>query len=98
MLGYGVTSETAPGIWTTAIVEKKVKGDLLQNRRTYSNRDSSNGNVNISNRISIVADPYSMHNFHLIRYAEFMGVKWMVTDVEVQYPRLILSLGGEYHE
>lgn len=33
-----------------------------------------------------------------MRYAEFGGVKWKVTDVKVQYPRLILTFGGIYHE
>ena len=30
-------------------------------------------------------------------YVELMGEKWKVTDVEIQYPRLILSIGGVYN-
>jgi hypothetical protein len=30
-------------------------------------------------------------------YVEFMGTKWKITNVEVQYPRLILSVGGVYN-
>jgi len=26
-----------------------------------------------------------------------MGAKWKITNVEVQYPRLILTIGGVYH-
>ena len=33
-----------------------------------------------------------------MRYVEFLGVKWKIESVEVQYPRLILSIGGEWHE
>jgi hypothetical protein len=29
---------------------------------------------------------------------EYMGTKWKVSNVEVKYPRLILSLGGVYNE
>ena len=27
-----------------------------------------------------------------------MGAKWKITDVEVQYPRLLLTIGGLYNE
>jgi hypothetical protein len=32
-----------------------------------------------------------------MRYVEFMGTKWKITNIEVQYPRLTLSIGGEYN-
>ena len=57
-----------------------------------------NDNLNISNEISIVADPWARDNFHLMRYIEFMGAKWKITNIEVQYPRLILTVGGVYNE
>ena len=51
----------------------------------------------ISNDISILSVPYAVNNFHSMRYIEFMGAKWKVSDVEVQYPRLLLTLGGLYN-
>ena len=51
----------------------------------------------MTNEISLVADPYARENFHMIRYACFMGTRWEVTSVEVQYPRLVLTLGGVYN-
>lgn len=33
-----------------------------------------------------------------MRYIEFMGAKWKITNIEVQYPRLILTVGGVYNE
>ena len=57
-----------------------------------------NDDINVANEISIVADPYANQNFHLMKYVEFMGTKWKITTVEVQYPRLILSIGGVYNE
>ena len=27
----------------------------------------------------------------------FMGAKWKITNIEVQYPRLILTVGGVYN-
>lgn len=56
------------------------------------------GDIVILNKISILADPFTYHNFHLIRYVEFMGNKWKASIAEVQYPRLILTLGDVYHD
>lgn len=97
-IGYAETKQTDPGVWDSTIVEKYYKGDIIRNVRMLENPNKVNNDINISNKISIVADPYAMQNFHTIKYAIYMGVKWMVKDVEVLYPRLILSLGGVYNE
>lgn len=98
-IGYAMTSETRPGVWTEEIVEREYYGDFIRNsRRLQTASDKVNDDVNISNELSIVADPYANENFHAMRYAEFMGSKWKITDVEVQYPRLTLTLGGVYNE
>lgn len=94
-VGYVVTTEVSRGIFNTDIVEKTHYGDLVRNyKKNYGSSDTPNDGVDISNNISIVATPYAMRNFHTIQYATFMDTKWKVTSVEVQYPRLILSLGG----
>lgn len=92
------TVETSPGVWKPSIVEKSYFGDVQRNSRRLQTSDKVNDDLNISNEISIVADPYANENFHKIRYAYFMKTKWKVTDVEVQYPRLILTLGGVWNE
>ena len=97
VIGYAETAETAPGVWTEQITERNYCGDLLRNTRRLQTADQLNDNINISNEISIVADPYANQNFHSMRYAKFMGTAWKITSVEVQYPRLILTLGGEYN-
>lgn len=97
-IGYAETVETKPGVWKEQITERMYSGDLLRNSRRFQSADKLNDDVNISNELSIVADPYANQNFHLMRYAEFMGTKWKIADIEVQYPRLRLTLGGEYNE
>lgn len=97
VVGYGETVETKPGIWTTKITEREYYGDVIRNSRTLQNSNQVNENINISNSISIIADPYAIQNFHAIRYLEFMGTKWKVSNVEVQYPRLIMTIGGVYN-
>ena len=98
-IGFAETVETKPGVWTNQIKTHEYYGDLIRNsRRLQTTADKVNDDINISNQLSIVADPYANENFHEMRYAEFMGVKWKITDVEVQYPRLILTLGGVWNE
>lgn len=99
IVGYGITVETKPGVWTEKIVERDYYGDLIRNsRRLQSSSEKVNDDLTISNQLSIVSDPYAYENFHSMRYVKFMGAKWKVTDVEVQYPRLTLTLGGVYNE
>lgn len=96
-IGYGIQKETAPGVFREIIEERKYYGTLTRNMKRTETGESLNDNVNISNELSIVADPFAYQNFHCIRYAEFMGGKWKVNSVSVEFPRLILSFGGVYN-
>ena len=98
-VGYAETIETPvnSGVWVETITERPYYGDTIRNTRLLQSSGELNDNVNVSNQISIVADPFANQNFHAMRYAEFMGNKWKITNVEVQYPRLILTLGGIYN-
>ena len=97
-IGYSETVETKPGVWKEQITERMYSGDLLRNTSRFQNTDKLNDDINVLNEISIVADPYANQNFHFMRYIEFMGTKWKISNVEVQYPRLRLTIGGEYNE
>ena len=97
VVGYADMVETEPGIWEEQITERPYYGDMFRNIRKLQPSGGINDNVNLSNQISIVADPFANRNFHSMRYATYLGTKWKITDIEVQYPRLILSLGGIYN-
>lgn len=97
-IGFAETVETRPGVWSEQITTRKYQGTILQNSRMLQDTKTQvNSDIDISNRISIIADPYAKQNFHAIRYLEFMGTKWYVKNINVQYPRLILTLGGVYN-
>lgn len=97
-IGYGITSETSPGVWTDSIIERNYKGDVLQNYRKVSPGESIIDNIDVSNRLSIISDPFAMQHFHTIKYVKWMGAAWKVTTVDAsQYPRLILTIGGVYN-
>lgn len=97
-VGYAELTETSPGVWTENIIERKYNGDVLSNNRRLTADDKLNDDINLSNRISIVADPYAMHNYFNIRYVKYMGAKWKVSSVDAsQRPRMILTTGGLYN-
>lgn len=96
-IGYAVTTETEPGVWVEQITERSYYGDVIRNVRKLQTSDQVNDDINISNEISIVADPFAYQNFHSMRYVEYMGARWKVQSIEVSYPRLILSVGGVYN-
>ena len=98
VIGYAVTKETEPGIWEEQIVEVEYFGDVIRNTRRINAPGKVNDDISISNQISIIADPFANNNFHAMKYVVFMGAKWKVSEVTVEYPRLILSIGGVYNE
>lgn len=97
-IGFFTTVETEPGIWEEQFVEKTYYGDITRNVSRYQQTENVNGNISINNTISILADPYATNNFQYMRYVIFNGVKWHITSAEVEYPRIILSIGGLYSE
>lgn len=97
IIGYAETVETKPGVWNEQITERVYSGDLVRNTRRLQTTDQLNDNINVANEISIISDPFANKNFHSMRYVEFMGAKWKITNVEVHYPRLILTIGGVYN-
>ena len=96
-IGFAEQVEIEPGIWDSGIIEKLYYGDVLSNRWRRQSSGEINDNINISNSISVLIDPYAYEKFSSIVYVEFMGAKWKVTDIEVQHPRLILTIGGLYN-
>ena len=96
-IGFAETVETKPGVWVEQITKRNYYGDVTRDSRRLQTADKLNDNVNISNQISIISDPYANENFHSMRYAFYMGTRWKITDIEVQSPRLNLTLGGVWN-
>ena len=97
VIGFADTVETEPGIWIDDIFEHTYYGDIIRNTRSLQPSGGVNDNINVSNSISIIADPYAVAHFSQIKCVELVGTRWTVTSVEVQSPRLILTLGGVYN-
>ncbi|MFL5660116.1 MAG: hypothetical protein ACJ8BW_02060 [Ktedonobacteraceae bacterium] len=96
-VGFGKSVEGTPGVFADTIVEHTFYGDVIQNRRILRQDENLNKDLSVGNSISIVANAFARGNFFAIRYVEWAGELWAVTDVDVQLPRLILQLGEVYN-
>lgn len=96
-IGYGESVEKAAGVWVDDIVERKYFGDVVRNTRRLTEGESVNNDISVNNSIEIVADAYAYEHFFAMRYIRWQGALWIVSDVEVRRPRLLLRLGGVYN-
>ena len=98
-VGYIKQVEKSPGVFKPEITERNYYGDIIRNSRGWSNpSEGTNDNLTLNNQISILADSFASANSEFMRYVEIMGAKWKITNIEIQYPRLLLTIGGLYNE
>ena len=98
LIGYGVSQETKPDVWQDVIVEHQAFGDVLRNTRGLEpGVDKVNLDLSVGNSISIVADEFANWHIFAMKYVVWRGARWIVSDVRVEPPRLILQLGGLYN-
>lgn len=99
-IGFLSTYEdpNSPGDWISEIIEKRYKGEVLRNRRSRQNSGQVNDDLTINNEISIIADEYAYRNLHEICYVTWLGTKWKVSSIDIQRPRLNLTIGGVYND
>jgi len=100
-IGFAVSEEKMAdgqhtGVWKQIITVRKYYGELSDPVNRWKTGSDANDDAEFSSKLSIVSDPFAIENFHSIKYAEYLGVKWKVSAVEIIRPRLILTLGGEY--
>ena len=92
------TGEWGKGKWTDVVTEHMRYGDITRNNRRYSpNSDTVNDELTLSHTVSIVADAYMMKHYYAIKYVLWKGQRWKVTDIQVERPRLLLTIGGLYN-
>lgn len=97
MIGFADTVETAKDVWTEIITERMYYGDVVKNTKRYDTTENLNDDINIRNNFSIIADPFAYDHFFNMRYIHWMGSRWKITNIEVQRPRLVLTVGGVYN-
>ena len=95
-VGYIRTEEKRPGIYEEIVTERFYYGDITRRSLRWENTGAINDSINLTNEISIIADPYCYEHFSELRYIEFMGAKWKIASIQVERPRITLTLGGLY--
>lgn len=96
-IGFVKYKEDTPGNWTDTVVERSYYGDIIQNRAFFNTSDKINDDMNITNKISIVANSFAIENLQWMKYIEWLGVLWKITSIEPSLPRIILTIGGVYN-
>lgn len=96
-VGYGETMETSPGVHEEVIVEREYYGDFTRATRQIVQGENLNPDLSLGNTFSIVADSYANGNFFNIRYVEWRGVLWTISNVEIHPPRLLMHIGEVYN-
>ncbi len=97
-VGFGITEEVRPGVWMDNIVERPYYGTENRIVARQEPADKVNNDLTFNNEISIIADTYAYAHYSEIKYVEVMGVKWGVTAVRMDRPRLVLNIGKVWRE
>lgn len=103
LVGYVTQEEKVPGVWSTVADPKPMRGDIIRASASSQNdgrlsSDKINKDVTLNHRVSLVGDAYAFGNYYNIKWIEIDGAKWEVSSVELQRPRLIVTVGGLWNE
>ena len=97
MVGYVTQGETVPGVWSSIENPVLMRGDVIRAGLSRQNDNKVNNDVALNHRVSVLGDAYAFQQYFNIKWVELDGMKWEVTSVELQRPRIILSLGGMWN-
>lgn len=96
-VGFVKQIETSPGVIKNEIVYQQYFGDVLSSYGYWQNKNI-NDDIRLQNRISILCDNYLKHNLGYAKVVEFDNQLWNIQSFSLEYPRVILTLGGLYNE
>ena len=97
LVGYVTQKESESGVWLPETVERKMRGDVIRAASSFNANEKVNEDIILQQRISLVGDPYAFANFTGLKYVTYLGVKWKVLSIEVNRPRLVVTLGGVWN-
>ena len=90
--------ETVPGVWTRNRAVRNYYGDVMKRRLNWEKGQNINDNIKIGNQISILADEFAEKNAYAMEWIEWKGIKWKISSIEFERPRMILTLGDIFNE
>lgn len=96
-VGFIQSVNEGHSVYRAHLVEKPYFGDVLRYNKRYDPGQQVNEEISINNQISIVADQFAYDNFGCMRYVVWKGQKWKITGADIDYPRIVLTIGGLYN-
>lgn len=97
-VGYVTQVDDGYGVYDDRVKLVSYYGEVTRNaRRWEQSSEQLHDSLVLNNLISIMADDYAYEHFYEIRFVEYMGSFWKVTNIEIQRPRITLTLGGVYN-
>lgn len=96
-IGFGVNTEVQPGVYEDLITERNYRGDILRNNQRFAVQEIKLGDVQITNTFSVVGDSYAFSHITEIKYLKWQGNCWLVNTVDMEYPRINMTIGGLYN-
>lgn len=97
-IGISNEVETSPSVYTQEIEERTYYGEVYFLTASRQQGSGINDNLSLNQEVSIIADPYLTAHYGQLVYLVLDGVKWKITSIRVDRPRLRLSLGGVWNE
>lgn len=97
-IAYSENVEVEPDIWEPHATAREYFGDLLRNTHNEKATNTINNSITINNQLSVVADSELLNHLHSILWVTFGGVKWRISSVSVEPPRLVLTFSEPYLE
>ena len=96
-LGFVTTVETSPGIWEEQEVVRSVYGVVNRNQRRWQTNQDRNDDILVSNEISILANDFILENLGAMKWVEWMNSKWKINSIELEHPRVKITIGGVWN-
>lgn len=97
-IGFGESVDIGNGVWEERITPKPYYGDVINSGRRWESGASTNDNLVLQNNISIIADKFALENIGAMKWVEWNGVKWKITSVTIERPRIRIFFGGVYND
>jgi hypothetical protein len=94
LVGYVTQDESVPGVWSPVENPVMMKGDVIRQSLSRQNDNKVNNDVALNHRVSLLGDAYAFEQYFNIKWIELDGRKWEVSSIELQRPRIIVTIGG----
>lgn len=96
-VGFGEPIEIDEGVYDVKVTERQAFGDVVRSYRNNQDVGKLNANINFDMAVSVVADDYLNKHLDLAVYVRWGTLYLAVTSVEMNHPRITLTLGGVWH-